>query len=104
MGKTVGIIVGVIALAIVAWLGFMLIDVDQTQEGELPSVDVDVEADGGELPEYDADVGEVVVGTTEETVDVPDVDVDVDMEETEVDVPVIGIETPEEQEEEDEEQ
>jgi len=99
MGKTVGAIVGVIALAVIVWLGFMLIDVDQTQEGELPSVDVDVEADAGELPEFDADVGKVVVGTTETTVDVPDVDVDVDMEETEVDIPVIGIETPEEEDE-----
>ncbi|MHA6289538.1 hypothetical protein, partial [Maricaulis sp. CAU 1757] len=97
MGKALGIIVAVVLVAIIVFFGFQLIDVDQTEEGALPDVDVAVE--GGNIPEYDVDVGEVVVGTTEEQVEVPDVDVE--MEETTVDVPVIGIEEPEADDEED---
>lgn len=58
--------------------------------GEAPRVAVE----GGEVPEVNT--GEVVVGTTETTVDVPDVDVDVTSEKTEVDVPVIGVRKAEE--------
>ncbi|MBA3564788.1 MAG: hypothetical protein H0W33_12430 [Gammaproteobacteria bacterium] len=47
-------------------------DVDQTEEGALPDVDVE----GGEMPEYDVDAPDVDVGTREETVTVPDIDVD----------------------------
>lgn len=49
-------------------------DVDQTQEGRLP----DVEVEGGELPEYDVDAPEVEVGTREDTVvvETPTVDID----------------------------
>jgi hypothetical protein len=51
-------------------------DIDQTEAGEMPEVDVDVR--GGELPEYDVDAPEVEVGTTEDTVVIerPTVDVD----------------------------
>lgn len=49
-------------------------DVEQTEEGEMP--DVDVEAEGGNLPEYDVDTPDVDVGTEERTVTVPDVDVE----------------------------
>ena len=65
--------------------GFL--NVDQTQEGSLP--DVNVSAEGGELPAFDVDSKEVVVGTTETNVSVPDVDVDT--QETTVDVPVVGV-------------
>jgi len=75
------------ALALAA-LGLTACDVQQTEEGEMP--DVDISADAGNLPEYDVDAPEVKVGTTESTVEVPDVDVST--EETTVDVPVIGIE------------
>lgn len=49
-------------------------DVEQTEEGEMP--DVDVEAEGGNLPEYDVDTPDVDVGTEERTITVPDVDVE----------------------------
>lgn len=92
MGKTIGIILGVVALALAVWLGITLIDVDQTKEGELPSVTVDVDADGGELPEFEANVGDIDVGTETETVLVPEVV----LVEEEVEVPTVDIETPEE--------
>ena len=49
-------------------------DVDQTREAELPEVDVN--ATGGQLPEYDVDAPTVNVGTENKTVEVPTVDVD----------------------------
>lgn len=49
-------------------------DVDQTKEGELPEVEVN--ASGGQLPEYDVDGPTVNVGTENRTIQVPTVDVD----------------------------
>ncbi len=50
--------------------GLAACDVDQTEEGELP----DVEVEGGEMPGYDVETPDVEV--TEDTVTVPDVDVE----------------------------
>lgn len=50
-------------------------DVDQTEEGRMPSVEVE----GGELPEYDVDAPEVEVGTKKDTVVVETPTVDIDM-------------------------
>lgn len=44
---------------------------EQTQEGELPDVDVE----GGQLPKVDVDPAQVNVGTDTQTVVTPDVDV-----------------------------
>lgn len=63
------VIAGVLVLA----FGIYMIDIDQTQETRLPDVDVSVE--GGQLPKFDADVGDIEVGTKEVTVEVPTVDV-----------------------------
>lgn len=52
-------------------LGLAACDVDQTEEGEMPDVDVQ----GGNMPEYDVETADVDVGTEEKTVEVPDVDV-----------------------------
>ena len=49
-------------------------DVDQTKEGEMPDVDVNVS--GGEMPEYNVDAPDVSVGTENKVVQVPDVDVE----------------------------
>lgn len=89
-GAAIGL--GVVAVAAIAF-GVYMVDVDVTDEGALP--DVDVSVDGGELPEVDTEFGEVVVGTTDETVKVPDVDVDVDTREAEVQVPTVGVNPPE---------
>lgn len=60
--------------ALIACFAVAACDVDQTKEGELP--DVDVNASGGQLPEYDVDAPEVNVGTENKTVTVPTVDVE----------------------------
>ena len=51
--------------------GFAACAVEQTEEGDMP----DVEVEGGQLPEYDVDAADVEVGTDTTTVTVPDVDV-----------------------------
>lgn len=46
--------------------------VEQTEEGELP----EIEAEGGNMPEYDVDAADVEIGTEEREVTVPDVDIE----------------------------
>ena len=46
-----------------------MIDIDQTEEAALPEVTVE----GGNLPEYEADVGSIEI--TEETVTVPGIEI-----------------------------
>lgn len=72
--------------AVVAWG----CEVEQTEEGELPDVDVQ----GGNMPEYDVDAPDVDVGTRDETVTVPDVDVGT--EEKTIRVPDVDVNPPEE--------
>lgn len=66
------------------WMSFILLlalltvfatgcRVRQTEEGELP--DVDVSTEGGKMPEYDVDAADVDVKTEKREVTVPDVDV-----------------------------
>lgn len=68
-GVVIAAIVGVAAIA----FAIFMIDVDMTDEASLPNVDVNVE--GGDLPEFDAEVGDVDVGSKDVTVTVPTVDV-----------------------------
>ncbi len=68
-------------------------DIDKTKKGELPSVDVDVDAESGELPAYDVDWADVNVGTKTKMVEVPKVVVV--MEEEEVEVPYVDVDMPE---------
>ncbi|PTX54789.1 hypothetical protein C8N43_3610 [Litoreibacter ponti] len=83
------IILGAVAVAAIA-AGVYMIDIEQTEQAALPDVDVSVE--GGNLPEFEAEVGEIAV--TEETVTVPDVDVEVSVNESEVSVPSISVTPP----------
>ena len=50
-------------------LGMAACDVDQTEEGELPEIEVQE----GELPAYDVEPADVDI--TEDTITVPDIDV-----------------------------
>ena len=70
----------VIMLAAASGLGLAACDVDQTKNGAMPDVDVDVNATGGQLPEFNVTPPEVSVGTENKTVQVPDVDVKVPAE------------------------
>ncbi len=65
----------VIAAAMTAGLALTACEANVTDEGEMPSMDVDVSGDAGELPEVDVKTADIEVGSEEVTVDVPDVDV-----------------------------
>lgn len=65
-------------LATAGALGLAACDVDQTQNAQLP--DVDVNATGGQLPEYNVTTPDVDVQMENRTVQVPDVDVNVPAE------------------------
>ncbi|MBP0483188.1 hypothetical protein [Sagittula salina] len=67
IGAVIAAIIAVIAIG----FGIYMIDVDQTQEARMPEVNVE----GGQMPEFDADVGDVDVVEEEVTVEVPKVEV-----------------------------
>lgn len=69
-----GSIIGIIAAVAVVAFGIYFFDVDQTEEASLPDVDVTVE--GGNMPEFEVESGDIEVGTEEVTVAVPTIDVE----------------------------
>lgn len=69
-----GTVIGAIIVVALVAFGFYMVDVDQTEEARLPDVDVSVE--GGNLPEFDAEVGDIDVGQEEVTVTVPTIDIE----------------------------
>lgn len=69
--KIGAILAGVAVVAAVAF-GVYMVDIDQTEEGALATVSIE----GGNLPEYEADVGDIEVGERDITVTVPTVDVE----------------------------
>lgn len=71
--KTGTIIAGIAAVAAIAF-AIYFVDIDMTEEAALPDVDVSVE--GGNLPEFEAETGDIDVGSTELSVTVPTVDVE----------------------------
>lgn len=78
------IVIGaIVALAVLAF-GVYMVDIDMTEEARLPDVDVSVE--GGNMPEVDAEVGDIDVGSEEVTVTVPTIDVESPEEENAEDV------------------
>ncbi|RXG15987.1 hypothetical protein DSM03_103172 [Leeuwenhoekiella aestuarii] len=79
----------------VATILFTSCDVTKKDSAELPEVDVDVDAEAGELPEYDVDWADVDISTRTETVEVPKLVVV--MEEEEVEVPTIDVNMPDEE-------
>ncbi len=69
MNSSIKLLVGTSCLVL-----FSACDVDQTKEGNLPDVDVNVS--GGELPEYNVEGPSINVGTENKTIQVPTIDVD----------------------------
>jgi uncharacterized protein YggE len=70
-----------IAAVMTAGLALSACEANVTEEGERPTMAVDVSGDAGQLPEIDVETADVEVGTEEVTVDVPDVDVKMPSEE-----------------------
>lgn len=70
-------------------------DVEKTEQGESPELDIDVEAESGELPEYEVNWADVNVDTRTKTVTVPKLIVV--QEEEEVEVPYLEVNMPDNQ-------
>ncbi|MGY8913918.1 MAG: hypothetical protein ACKVJF_02390 [Flavobacteriales bacterium] len=87
-----------LAVVCVSVLALQSCKMNKEESGSLPDVDVDVQADSGELPEYDVNWADIDISTTTKTVKVPKVVVV--MEEEEVEVPVIDFDMPGEDKEE----
>ncbi|TRX60882.1 hypothetical protein FNH22_05510 [Fulvivirga sp. M361] len=66
--------------------------IEKKDSGELPEIDLAIETEAGELPEYDVDWADVNVGTRTKTIKVPKVVIV--MEEEEVEVPFLDIDMP----------
>lgn len=77
-------------LAVASFAALAACDVDKTEEGKAPDVDVNA----GELPEYDVDAADVNVGTTTENVQVPDIDIGTTTET--VETPNVDVDAPKE--------
>ena len=67
--RTSLILVGVAALVILAGMATGFINIDQTQTAQLPRIE------GGQAPEFKADVGKIDVGTEQKVIEVPKVEV-----------------------------
>ena len=65
-------VLAVVVAAVAIGFGIYMVDIDQTEEASLPDVDVSVE--GGNLPEYDAEVGDIETGTEQITMEVPTIE------------------------------
>lgn len=85
--RTLLVILILVVLAAIAAYALGLFSVNQTQEGALPSVEL--KAEGGALPSFDADVADVDVGTANTTVEVPTVEVNT--KNTTVEVPTVTV-------------
>ncbi len=63
------VLLGIAALVILAGMATGFINIDQTQTAQLPRLE------GGQAPEFKADVGRIDVGTETKTVEVPKIQV-----------------------------
>ena len=82
----------IILFVITAAITFVSCDIDQTKEGKLPEIDVDVDTKAGVLPEFEVNWADVDVGTRTQTIKIPKVVVV--MEEEEVEVPYLDVDMP----------
>jgi hypothetical protein len=70
--RAILVLIGLIALGVVAALATGMLSINQQHGGSLPTVSV--QAQGGQLPSYSAETGSVGVGNTAKTVEVPTVE------------------------------
>jgi hypothetical protein len=65
-------LIGLAVLAVVVLMSLGMVSIEQQQGAALPRISVN--AEGGQLPKFKAETGSVGIGTTNETVRVPDVE------------------------------
>lgn len=66
-----GLVIGGLVAAVAIAFGVYMVDIDQTRDAALPEISIE----GGQLPEFEADVGDITVTEEEVTVTVPDVNI-----------------------------
>lgn len=69
--RGIGLIIAIILVVAVAVGLYTMVDIDQTQEAQLPNVTVE----GGQAPEFEAKTGSVEVGSETREVEVPTISV-----------------------------
>lgn len=67
--RAILVLLGIAALVILAGMATGFINIDQTQTARLPRIE------GGQAPEFKADVGKIDLGTEQKVIEVPRVDV-----------------------------
>lgn len=68
--RTLLVLIGVVALVLLAAMMLGFVKFDQTQSAQLPRLE------GGQAPKFDADVARVRVGTENRSVEVPAISVE----------------------------
>ncbi len=68
--RTLLVLLGIVALVVLAAMMLGFVRFDQTQTAQLPRLE------GGQAPKFQADVAKVSVGTENKTVEVPAISVD----------------------------
>jgi hypothetical protein len=79
------VLIGLAAVAVVVLMSLGMLRVEQQQGATLPSITFD--AKGGQLPTFKAETGTVGIGTTNTTVQLPNVE----MKNTTVTLPTIEV-------------
>jgi hypothetical protein len=65
-------LIGLIALGAVVLMSIGMLRIEQQSGGSLPSISFN--AKGGQLPKFKAETGEIGIGSTNKTVEVPSVE------------------------------
>ena len=78
MNRTQGFVAGAVVAVLVVAVAIWAFDVEITEEGRLPTANIDV--DPGKLPKADVDTVDIDVGTKKKEVLLPDVEVTVEKE------------------------
>lgn len=71
--KSIVLALGLVLAVALAVFAYFMIDVDQTRQARLPDVDVQVE--GGQMPEFEVETGSVEITEQKKEITVPDVDI-----------------------------
>jgi len=79
------VLIGLAAVAVVVLMSLGMLRVEQQQGATLPSITFD--AKGGQMPKFKAETGTVGIGTTNTTVQLPNVE----MKNTTVTLPTIEV-------------
>ncbi|MGK6320785.1 hypothetical protein [Sphingomonas sp. DT-204] len=70
--RTLLALIGLAVVVLIVLMALGLVSIDQTRQASLPKINVE----GGQAPEFKADVGRIDVGTVNKTVQVPTIGVE----------------------------